>query len=153
MGYPDDGPGGNFQGIRMYCAGKGKSGMLVHNDQYRGIEYCYVVKDERTSNKYYSEPSPDYFKYVDIGDKGMTPVGYGYRSIEFIIKNINKCRGLDLKQRQAMLKQFDRQGIMATPANSSYNELVMEAGRLSILNGGKEVEIIYGKNAGVKIRK
>ncbi|MFA5292327.1 MAG: Gfo/Idh/MocA family oxidoreductase [Phycisphaerae bacterium] len=152
MGYPDDGPGGNFQGLRMYCAGKDKSGMLVHNDQYRGIEYCYAVKDERTSNKYYSEPSPDYFKYIDLGDGGQTPVGYGYRSIEFIIKNITKCLGQDLKQRQKLLKEFDKQGVMATPANSSYNELVMEAGRLSILNGGKEVEIVYGDNAGVKLK-
>jgi len=30
---------------------------------------------------------------------------------------------------------------MATPANSAYNELVIEAGRLSILNGGREVLI------------
>ena len=153
MGYPDDGPGGNFQGLRMYCAGKDKSGMLVHNDQYRGIEHCYVVKDERTSNKYYAEPSPDYFKYIDLGDGGLTPVGYGYRSIEFIVKNICKCLGQDLPLRQKMIKEFDEQGVMATPANSCYNELVMEAGRLSILNGGKEVEIIYGKNAGVKLKK
>ncbi len=37
---------------------------------------------------------------------------------------------------------------MATPKNSSYNELAMEAGRLSIQNGGREVEIVYGPNAG-----
>ena len=42
---------------------------------------------------------------------------------------------------------------MATPANSSYNELVIEAARLSILNGGKEVAITYGKNAGVGFRE
>jgi hypothetical protein len=42
---------------------------------------------------------------------------------------------------------------MATPANSSYNELVVEAGRLSILNGGREVEITYGENASVDFRK
>jgi D-galacturonate reductase len=149
MGYPDDGPGGNFQGLRMYCAGNDRSGMLVHNDQYRGIEHCYV---EKIDGKYYSEPSPDYFKYINLGDGGLTPVGYGYRSIEFIVKNINKCLNADLKQRQALLKEFDKQGVMATPANSSYNELVMEAGRLSILNGGREVEIIYGKNAGVKLK-
>lgn len=152
MGYPDDGPGGNFQGLRMYCAGKDRNGMLVHNDQYRGIEYCYIAKDERTSNKYYSEPSPDYLKYVDLGGQGLTPVGYGYRSIEFIVENICKCLGLDLKQRQKLLKEFDKQGVMATPANSSFNELVIEAARLSILNGGKEVEIIYGKNAGVRFK-
>jgi len=32
---------------------------------------------------------------------------------------------------------------MATPANSNYNELVIEAGRQSILNGGREVTIKY----------
>jgi predicted dehydrogenase len=152
MGYPDDGPGGNFQGLRMYCAGKDRSGMLVHNDQYRGVEYCYVQKGDQPTDKYYSEPSPDYFEYVDLGGQGLTPVGYGYRSIEFIVKNICKCLGLDLKQRQKLLKEFDRQGVMATPANSSFNELVIEAARLSILNGGKEVEIVYGKNAGVKFK-
>ena len=161
MGYPDDGPGGNFQGIRMYCAGNNKSGMLVHNDQYRGIEHCYVKKGNEPGETYYAEPSPDYFKYVDLGGDGLTPVGYGYRSIEYIVKNICKCidtsDGLNEKQglaeRQKLIKQFDEEGIMATPANSSYNELVIEAGRLSILNNGREVEITYGENAGVAFRK
>jgi hypothetical protein len=128
------------------------AGMLVHNDQYRGIEYCYVTKNEHTSNKYYSEPSPDYFKYVDIGGQRLTPVGYGYCSIEFILKNICECLGADLKQRQRLIKQYDDEGVMAAPANSSFNELVMEAGRLSILNSGREVEIIYGKNACVRLK-
>ena len=83
----------------------------------------------------------------------MTPVGYGYRSIDFIIRNICKCTGLSLPERQKLIKQFDDEGVMATPKNSSYNELVMEAGRLSILNGGREVEITYGKNAGVKFKE
>jgi hypothetical protein len=34
-------------------------------------------------------------------------------------------------------------GVMATPANSRYTELVMEAGRLSILNGAREAVIDY----------
>jgi D-galacturonate reductase len=161
MGYPDDGPGGNFQGLRMYCQGKDKSGMLVHNDQYRGIEHCYITKGSEPGETLYSEPSPDYFKYVELGGEGLTPVGYGYRSIEFIIKNICKCidvsAGTDdkeaLSSRQKLIKQFDNEGIMATPANSSYNELVTEAGRLSIVNGGKRVEITYGKNGGVDFHK
>ena len=156
MGYPDDSPGGNFQGIRMYCKGDDKSGMLVHNDQYRGIEHCYVNKGDEPGETYYCEPSPDYFKYIDLGGEGLTPVGYGYRSIEYILKNICKCidasNGVEEKQalarRQKLIKQFDEEGIMATPANSSYNELVTEAARLSILNGGNQVEITYGDNAG-----
>jgi len=161
MGYPDDGPGGNFQGIRMYCRGDDKSGMLVHNDQYRGIEHCYIEKGSEPGDTYYSEPSPDYFKYIELGGEGLTPVGYGYRSIEYIVKNICKCidasDGLEHKEavtrRQKLIKQFDNEGIMATPANSSYNELVTEAARLSILNGGREVEITYGENAGVQMTK
>ena len=154
MGYPDEGPGGNFQGIRMYCAGDDKSGMLVHNDQYRGVEHCYIEKGTEPGDTYYAEPSPDYFKYIDLGGGGLTPVGYGYRSIEYIIKNICKSVGVsDLAERQKLIKQFDDEGVMATPANSAYNELVMEAGRLSILNSGREVEITYGKNAGVKLRQ
>jgi hypothetical protein len=34
--------------------------------------------------------------------------------------------------------------VLATPANSRYNELVVEAGRLSILNEGREARIEYG---------
>ena len=157
MGYPDEGPGGNFQGIRLYCRGEGRNGMLVHNDQYRGIEHCYVEKGAEPGDTYYAEPSPDYFKYVDLGGEGLTPVGYGYRSIEYIVKNICKCidasAGVGEKQalahRQELIKQFDDEGIMATPANSSYNELVTEAARLSIRNGGRQVDITCGKNAHV----
>lgn len=160
MGYPDEGPGGNFQGIRMYCQGPDKSGMLVHNDQYRGIEHCYIEKGDDPGDTIYSEPSPDYFKYINLGGEGLTPVGYGFRSIEYILKNICKCidasEGVDeneaLARRQELIKQFDDEGIMATPANSSYNELVTEAARLSILNGGRDVEITYGDNASVGFR-
>ena len=153
MGYPDEGPGGNFQGIRMYCAGDNKSGMLVHNDQHRGIEHCYVNKGSEPGDTYYAQPSPDYFKYISLGGEGLTPVGYGYRSIELIVKNACKAVDMDIVSRQQFLKQLDEEAVMATPKNSSYNELVMEAGRLSILNGGKEVEITYGENAGVKFKK
>ena len=161
MGYPDEGPGGNFQGIRMYCHGDNRGGMLVHNDQNRGIEHCYIAKGSEPGDTYYSEPSPDYFKYVNLGGEGLTPIGYGYRSMELIVKNI--CRCIDasgdadnreaLTRRQKLIKQFDEESIMATPANSSYNELVIEAGRLSILNGGREVEITHGENAGVALRE
>jgi predicted dehydrogenase len=156
MGYPDEGPGGNFQGIRIYCTGDDTSGMLVHNDQNRGIQHCYIEKGNEPGDTYYSEPSPDYFKYVNLGGEGLTPVGYGYRSIELIVKNICKCTDVprqDLAKRRKLIKRFDDDGIMATPANSSYNELVIEAGRLSILNDGREVEITYGDNAGVDFRE
>jgi D-galacturonate reductase len=152
MGYPDEGPGGNFQGLRMYCAGNDKSGMLVHNDQYRGVEYCFVEKGSEPGDTFYAEPSPDYFKYVNLGGEGLTCVGYGYRSIEFIIKNI--CRAAEaggLKARQELIRRYDEEAIMATPANSSYNELVIEAARLSIRNNGRQVQIEYGDKPGVRL--
>src|SRR5207253_1909681 len=52
--------------------------------------------------------------------------------------------------RPAMLRKIDEDGIMATPANSGYNELVIEAGRASILSGGREVAIEYGENPGIR---
>ena len=163
LGQPDEAPGGNWQGIKMYFQDKDKdrSAMIVHDDQYRGVSHVYLEKGADPGDTCYAEPSPDYFKYVDLGGKCLTAVGYGYRSIEYIIRNINK--GIDaseavsekqaLAKRQKLIKQFDDEGVMATPVNSSYNELVMEAGRLSILNNGREVEITYGKNAGVNFRK
>ena len=149
MGYPDDAPGGNYQGIRLYCAGKEKAGMLFHDDQYRGVEHSYIAPVGDPVAKYYHEPSPDYFKYVHLGGEGLTPVGYGYRSIELIVKNICRAAGKSPAERQTLIRQFDADGVMATPANSAYNELVMEAGRLSILNDAKPVHIHYGKKAGI----
>jgi hypothetical protein len=79
---------------------------------------------------------------VDLGGKGKVPVGYGYRSIEFIIGQcLRVAAEPDLAARQAVLRQIDADGIMATPNNSAYNEQVIEAGRESILHGGKLVEI------------
>jgi hypothetical protein len=39
------------------------------------------------------------------------------------------------------IREIDREGIAATPANSRYNEQVIEAARRSILNGGNMVSI------------
>jgi hypothetical protein len=43
--------------------------------------------------------------------------------------------------RQQEIREIDREGIAATPANSRYNEQVIEAARQSILNGGSTVSI------------
>ncbi|HZT32965.1 MAG TPA: Gfo/Idh/MocA family oxidoreductase [Bryobacteraceae bacterium] len=151
LGFPDDAPGTNTQGLVMYCKGEDAGGLVTHSDQYRGLKYSYVRKPEGSGATIYAEPSPDYFQYLDLGGPGLTPVGYGYRSVEYII---NAClraeaetQGLPedqaLARRQAILKEYDAAGIMATPANSSFNERVLEAGRESILNGGRVVEIAW----------
>jgi predicted dehydrogenase len=144
MGYPNRAAGGNAQGLTMWCGGRDDAGLLVHSDQYRGVKHHYDIPDD--DGKRYSEPNPDYFRLIAQGGEGLTPSGYGHRSVEFIIK---QCRAgsaiTDLKERQKFIKRLDADGIMATPANSSYNELVIEAGRKSILAGGREVVINYEK--------
>ena len=160
LGYPDEGPGGNFQGIRLYGSKGDQGTMIVHNDQYRDVEHAYTEKGTDPGDTRYAQPNPDYFQYVDVGGAGLKPVGYGFRSIEYIVRRIGDCmeevgsRGAKeaLSIRQRFLDRVDEEGIMATPRNSAYNELVMEAGRMSILNEGREVSIQYGRKAGIKFR-
>ena len=157
LGYPDGAPGGNTQGIMMHCEGKDIGAIIDHHDQFRGVKHGMV---EPLDGKLYHETSPDYLQLIDVGGEGLTPVGYGYRSVAFIVHAaaaanaaaLGKEGKAALAARQAVIDQLDADGIMATPRNSSFNELVMEAGRLSILNDGREALITYGKNAGVKLR-
>jgi predicted dehydrogenase len=150
LGFPDDAPGSNTQGLTMYCRGEDKGTYLYHSDQYRGIKYSYTKASGGPGNTVYAEPSPDYLQYVDIGTGGLTAVGYGYRSIEYIIANCIRveANASSLEDRQRLLKEIDAAGVMATPRNSAFNEKVIEAGRESILNGGREVRISYEKAAG-----
>jgi D-galacturonate reductase len=134
LSFPDAAPGTNTQGMTIYCQGPVSGALISHSDQYRGLKYSYI-------DGVYAEPSPDYFQYVDLGGIGLTPVGYGYRSVEYIVNKCIEVESADAAARPAMLRQIDEAGIMATPANSSYNERVIEAGRESILNGGREITI------------
>jgi predicted dehydrogenase len=129
LGFPDAAPGSNTQGLTIYCTGAGEGAWLEHSDQYRGLRYCY------TAPAAFAEPSPDYFQYVDLGGPGLTPVGYGYRSIEAIVTAAIRVN----EEGPQVLEEIDRAGIIATPANSSYNERVIEAARESIQSGGREV--------------
>ncbi len=126
LGFPDHAPGSNTQGLTMYCSSENGGAWLAHSDQYRGLQYALA-------DGTYSEPSPDYFQYVDLGGPGLVPVGYGYRSIAALVEAC--IRG-----------PAEPETVIATPANSRYNELVIEAGRLSILNDGHEALIDYSDN-------
>jgi len=130
LGFPDTAPGSNTQGLTMYFSG----GALDHSDQYRGLAYCQ-------SDSGYSEPSPDYFMYADYGGPGLVPVGYGYRSVAYIVERALELAGKTLEDRQVLLRQWDVAGIMATPANSAFNDALIEAARASILSGGREVAV------------
>ena len=87
----------------------------------------------------YSEPSADYFQLLELGEEYPTPVGYGHRSVEYIVRQCVACEAAEDKA--AFLRRLDAIGVMATPANSRYNESVVEAGRASILAGGTEIAV------------
>lgn len=152
LGFPDDAPGTNTQSLTMYCRGNNVGAWLEHSDQYRGLRYCYTRKGHEPGATIFAEPSPDYFQYVDVGGPGLQPVGYGYRSIEFIVKKAIDVEMAEPARRQEVLEAIDKAGVMATPANSAYNELVVEAGRMSVLNGGREAVIEYGERPSVRLR-
>ena len=125
LSFPDEAPGSNTQGITMYCAGPQGGAWISHSDQYRGLQHSLLGGP-------YTEPSPDYFTYVEYGGPGLKPVGYGYRSIEAIVDACIRVQRDELK-----LADIDAAGIIATPANSRYNEKLIEAARRSILNEGR----------------
>ena len=143
LGFPDQAPGTNTQGLVMYCRGESDGTLISHSDQYRGLKYAYTDRAGDPGSTVYAEPSPDYFQYVDLGGPGLAPVGYGYRSVEHIVEQCLRVEAEPggLGARQKLLKQIDNAGVMATPANSAYNEQVIEAARDSILHGGRVVEI------------
>jgi predicted dehydrogenase len=130
LGFPDAAPGSNIQGLTLYCQGKDAAGWLAHSDQYRGLQYCF------NNPVLFTEPSPDYFQYVDLGGPGLVPVGYGFRSIEKMVATV-----ADLEKGSVTLEEIDRAGILATPRNSAFNDRVIHAARQSILQGGRRVEL------------
>jgi predicted dehydrogenase len=139
LSFPDDAPGSNTQGITMYFSDGERGAWLEHSDQYRGIKHCYTHKSDAPGATVFTEPSTEYFQYVDVGGPGLKPVGYGYRSIEYLFECASLVEGAEDKA--AVLRQIDEAGIAATPANSSFNEGVIEAGRKSILDGGSLVPV------------
>ncbi|MBA4386856.1 MAG: hypothetical protein C0404_02675 [Verrucomicrobia bacterium] len=160
LGYPDDAAGSNDQGLLMYCEGKNSSGMIAHNDQDRGVRYSYLEGIGCGGSKY-NYVSPDFYRIVPWEGKGYRPIGYGYDSVAASINTMNMIeagtetlKGAEaLKKRRQMIKDIDKQGILATPANSAINELVVEAARISIENDGRWVDIVYGKKPHVGLRK
>jgi hypothetical protein len=144
LSFPDAAPGTNTQGITMYFSDGQRGGWLEHSDQYRGLRYCYTAAPTGPGATMFAEPSTDYFQYVDLGEGGLTVVGYGYRSVEALVKAAIRVGGAAEQDRARILAEIDAAGVLATPANSKYNELVIEAGRLSILNGGREALIERG---------
>lgn len=157
LGYPDDAAGSNDQGLLMYCEGNNRTGMLNHDDHERGVRHCYL-EGIGCGGSRYNYVSPDFFRLVPWEGAGYKPVGYGYDSIAANIQTMHRIEmdvsGLgekaSLNRRREIIHEVDQAGIIATPANSYINELVVEAARLSIVNDGARVNIHYGDNPHVK---
>lgn len=152
LGFPDEAPGTNTQGLTLYCAGADTGAWLQHSDQYRGLQYCYTRRPGGVAATVYAEPSPDYFQYVDLGGPGLVPVGYGYHSVEFLVKAcLAVAQEPDTAARQLRIHEYEQAAVIATPGNSAYNELVVEAGRLSLANHGRMVHITYDPAPGLTV--
>lgn len=160
LGYPDDGAGSNDQGLIMYCEGENIGGMIKHNDQFRGVTNSFVKKSQ-SSGKYFSYLNPDFFQLVPWNGDGLQPIGYGVDSVSATIIQAhrieNEIYGMDdekaLQKRRKIIKEIDEKGLIATPANSSINELVVEAARKSIVNDGERVKIIYSDDPHIELVK
>jgi predicted dehydrogenase len=159
LGYPDQAAGSNDQSLQMFFEGDGKTGMIKHNDQFRGVEHSYL-EGIGCGGSHFNYVSPDFYKLVPWEGAGYKPIGYGYDSVAasvttaFQIEEAVQDMGASesLKKRRELITETDRKGIIATPANSFINELVVEAARISILKDGENVDIVYGDNPHVKIR-
>jgi predicted dehydrogenase len=157
LGYPDEAAGSNEQCLTMFCEGPGKTGMIAHDDQFRGVEHSYL-SGIGCAGSVFNYVNPDFYRLVPWEGAGYKPVGYGYESVAATIMTIhriaNETGGLAedaaLARRREIIREIDEKGIIATPANSNSNELVTEASRLSILNGGRMVRIVYGPDARVE---
>ena len=158
LGYPDDGAGSNEQCLTMFCEGKGKTGMIMHDDQFRGVAHSYL-EGIGCASSHYNYINPDFYRLVPWEGEGFKPIGYGFDSVVATLNTIhrmeNEVAGLvdapALAKRREIIQAVDRKGLIATPANSSINELVVEAARISILHDGDRVRILYGVKPHVEL--
>jgi predicted dehydrogenase len=159
LGYPDEGGGSNEQCLTVFCEGQGKSGMIKHNDQFRGVTHSYL-DGIGCAGSHFNYINPDFYRLVPWEGSGYKPVGYGFDSISSVIGTIARIEEAvsDLGpdgarvRRQELIREVDEKGLIATPANSSINELVVEAARASILRDGEIVRIVHGEAPGPEPR-
>lgn len=160
LGYPDQAAGSNDQGLIMFCEGKRRSGMIRHDDHDRGVSYAYL-EGIGPGGSAFNFVSPDFFRLVPWDGDGSRPVGYGYDSIASIVQTIaeieREAKGLPghkaRETRRSAARRVDDKGLVATPANSWTNELVMEAARLSILHDGAPAGIVYSPQPHVELNR
>jgi hypothetical protein len=143
----------------MYCEGPNRTGMIEHDDHDRGVRYSYLDPIGCGGSRY-NYVSPDFYRLVAWEGAGSKPVGYGYDSVAANLETMRRIEdataglpaGEALARRQALIREVDRTGLVATPANSFINELVVEAARLSIRADGDWATIEYGDLPQVALR-
>src|SRR5271157_387391 len=151
LGYPDAAAGSNDQGMILYCEGNEQTGLIFHDDHNRGVAYSYLENIGPGGSKY-NYVSPDFYRLVPWEGRGYKPIGYGYESVAGITHAIHRLENAAaelapeaaLAKRREMIHEVDTQGLIATPANSYINELVVEAARASILADAAPIRIVYG---------
>jgi D-galacturonate reductase len=159
LGYPDKASGGNEQCLSMFCEGNDVGGLIKHDDQFRGVTHCFIEPSEPGA-KHHHFINPDFFRLVPWEGEGAKPVGYGPDSVSAIVNTMHRIESTTaslsekeaLTKRQEIIRDVDQKGIIATPANSYINELVVEAVRLSILADGLPAEIVYEPKPQVRLR-
>ncbi len=153
IAYPNQAVAGNAQGMKLYTKDEatGIGGFIEHIDNDRGAAYCAIEAGPDPGDTAHHLVNPDYFQMIERSDgPGLRPVGYGFRAVEQLVATAARVAAVeDLAARRNLHLEIDPAGWHATPANSFYNELVVEAGRKSILNGGRRVDITYGDQPGV----
>ncbi len=148
LGYPDQGAGGNEQGLSIFFEGADCAGVLKHNDQFRGAEYGFV-SCQGPAQKRFHYINPDFMQMVPHEGPGFKPIGYGPDSVQaslLAMARIEAEAKMSPNQAEARKKAAARisgRGLIATPGNSYYNELVHEAARASIKADGDPVYIDY----------
>jgi predicted dehydrogenase len=145
LGYPDAAAGSNDQGMTLFFEGPGSSGMMHHADQYRGVQHCYLHDAQTPAAKSFQFVNPDFFRLVPWDGPGLKPVGYGFDSIEANVLAVHRAN------REGTNGAAQAEALIATAFNTVSNSLVTEAGRLSLLNDGREVRIRQGAEAGVAL--
>ena len=135
LGFPDDAPGTNTQGLTLYCSGDDKGALLEHSDQYRGLKYSYTRKPVARRDDV-CRAQPRLLPVCGLRRRRTDAGG-----LRLSLGRIHRIGMIRVKSQPELLDEIDRAGIIATPGNSSYNEKVIEAARQSIVNGGRQVEI------------